>query len=322
MSKREVSVALLATEREYMEALSERLSARHDWVCLISEAMCEKVREADLIVAESFWISRLRDEKKILEKTVFLMEEEMDLNVQDEFSFPHMVSRYDGFRAIERKLCAVLDALLGKTEALSGECAPVIVLGAWEGGEGYSRQIARELARALDAVVVYLGIERFSEKEDEEKEEPPVRTACPLEELLYYALDRLEFGGWNREESLRARLFLSEGVCFLPDSLHINPLWTLKEKQWKILLTTLCRASKAQAVLLWTGREELTRCKAFYGLIRQCVYLRPETEGAAWRRFYRWVREKGESSIGTRVCFADSWTELTKMVVNFHENVA
>jgi len=129
-------------------------------------------------------------------------------------------------------------------------------------------------------------------------------------------------GGCRREDSVRAALSLSGGVCFLPECLHINPLWGLGEEQWGRLLPVLCRASRAQAVLLWTGREELTRCGGLCGMVGQCVYLRPENEDAKWNRFYRWLKEEGGKLVGTEVCLADSWTELLRMVVDFHADVA
>lgn len=321
MSKRAGAVALLAGEREYMEALAKQLSERHDWTIIVADQLCQGVEDADVIVTESSQAAQLTGREELLQKAVLLAEEAVE-EPQDEGIFPQRVYKYDGFRRMERRICRAMGLLRGEEGYGEKNIVPVMVLGAWESERGQSRRIAWELAHKIDGTVLYIGLERFPAELPEETQQGSQREDCSLEDLLYYALERMEMGGGCRADYVRTFLSFADGVCSLPGFAHINPLCRLETEKWNSLLSVLCTASRAKLILLWTGREEMTRCQGLGQGVKRCIYLRPQGDEQGWSRLHRWMQEEGKAFLGTEVRLVSSWTELFRMAVNRDADVA
>lgn len=316
MSNSMTTILLLSEEKEYMDALAERLCEKHDWSIIVTNMLDSHAEEADLIVAEEEWISQMASKEGLLNKTIFLLEERLE--EEDEFCgvFPRTVGKDEGFRKIEGQICDALDALSVGERAVRRKIPPMVALGAWNGDEERGYRLAGELAGKMKGTVLFLGLERLEERRDNEE-----NARMSLEDLLYYVLDRLELEGVCREDPIRAAMEFRGGVCRLPDSLGMNPLWELERAQWDRFLPLLCSASRASAVLLWTGREELTRCGRLEGRIRCCAYLRPERQERGWNRLRTWMEAEGRRTVGTEIHLAESWSELFRVVMEFGENV-
>ena len=201
-----------------------------------------------------------------------------------------------------------------KTEV---DMPPMIVLGAWDEDEEECREIAEELSGKLERNILFMSLDRFAGA----KRESVYPEDCSLEDLLYYALERMELEGISPCLSIRGALKIRNGVCYLPDCCGANPLTRLDDEQWNALMKMLCNAAEPAAILVWTGRESIDQCRRFRGQIRECFYVRPEKpeerNKKRWERLSNWMERDGEAMLHTRIQMADSWTQMFGMVMEF-----
>ena len=315
-------IVILYNELEYAEALVEHLSLRFNWGIVMCDKIDQEAEEADLILAEEGWFEQLRNRDELWNKTVFLLEEQTQEIPLIRNEFPYLVWKYDGFAQIRQRIAEAMEAKCGKACSVNEEEPPMIIVGGWYHEDCDAWVLARALADQIKNNVLYLNLEKFRG----EDMKASLEMSYSLEDLLYYVLDRLQVEGIDPYGTIRSILDVRDRVCSLPRFDGYNPLLRLREEQWKLLLPSLCQASEAAAIFLWTGREELDHCSLFGGKVLRCIYIKPgdlsAAEGKRWERMKAWMEDEGEDMIRTEVHMADSWTEAFETIAEYGRELA
>ena len=307
-------IAILYQDKEYAEALVEHLMLRLHWAVVFCQEIGREVDEADLILAEESWFEALRERDDLWNKTVFLLEQEPCEVPLTRNEFPFLVWKYDGFSRIRCRVAEAMEKKCGATLLEEKEMPPVIAVGAWDYEEDDCWELACELAGQIRKHVLYLNLEKYS---GEDRKVARELDHC-LEDILYYVLDRLEIDGINTAETIRSIMDVRNGVCSLPEFQGYNPLLRLQKKQWSLLLHSLYQATGAEAVLMWTGREELDQFP--YGEVDalQCLYIKPRElsskDEKRWAQMKYGMEHEFASLFHAEVSMVDSWSEALEAI--------
>jgi len=308
------TIAILYQDREYAEALVEHLMLRLRWAVVFCLDIVQEVEDADLILAEEIWFEPLRERDDLWNKTVFLLEQEPCEVPLTRNEFPFLVWKYDGFSKIRRRVAEAMEEKCGRDLVNEEEMPPVIAVGAWDYEQDDCWELACELAGKIRKHVLYLNLEKYS---GEDMKMTLELDQC-LEDILYYVLDRLEIDGIDTADTIRSIMDIRNGVCSLPEFRGYNPLLRLQKKQWGLLLHSLYQATGAEAILIWTGREELDQFP--YGEVDalQCLYIKPREldpkEEKRWNQMKYGMEQELASLVHAEVSMVDSWSEALEAI--------
>jgi len=321
MGKKMKVIAFLWKEKEYAEALLEHLMLKYEFVFISTDQLDSDVEEADLILAEEGWFDEIRHRDELWNKTIFFMEQKPYEIPMTRNEFPYLVWKYDGFSRIRHRIAEAMEALCGAGDMEEDE-PPILAVGAWNYADSDAWELARELADQIKDTVLYMNLEKYTG----EDMRASLELSYSLEDLLYYALDRMELEGIEPIFSIRSILDVKEKVCSLPRFKGYNPLLKLKDRQWKLLLPALCQASEAAAIVLWTGRTEMDHCAPFGGKSLRCIYVKPgdltAEEGKRWDQMKEWMEGEGPAMIQSEIHMADSWSEAFEVITEYGRELA